>query len=493
MGPIHFEDLEPHRFEDLVRQLVYDFKDWQSIEATGRGGNDEGFDIRAYERTTRGAMQSEDAESEEEILHPMDGNLWMFQCKREKDIGPKRVADIVSQEIDPKAPPYGYILAAPANFSKTSYDKFRERLRELGVMEFYLWGKAELEDMLHQPKNDHILFTFFGVSLVSRRRSRTTEVRSAIASKNKLFKLLGENPVYQPVLLRDIKDVHYPYEAEYKDFKTNPRWKEFPVVEMDPLGLIVEIKKYYAFRDSERKEWDYTRSVNLVNRQSEAAPWDRDDLLLRQNVEGFWELLPRSNQVMLIVNGLIRFDSIAIIDHLGDSAFKFPHIYVDFEINNGPFYTIFEHLQVDSHRVELLDELKRVKKFPDTFSEQTVGTIYRDKSFVLNPATLGIFKNASDMYSFYRADNTYQFLKPCDVIEVDQSEGRDGKRTMIRITNKRVESGKELIRRSKDAFHVAADIERQIGRKPKGDDTITVFEFKRAYDWQLKGTKDSVI
>jgi len=50
LGPIHFEDLDPRRFEDLVRELAYDFRDWQSIEATGRGGSDDGFDIRAYER-----------------------------------------------------------------------------------------------------------------------------------------------------------------------------------------------------------------------------------------------------------------------------------------------------------------------------------------------------------------------------------------------------------------------------------------------------------
>ena len=49
LGPIHFEDLDPHRFEDLVRQLAYDFKQWQSIESTGRGGADDGFDIRRYE------------------------------------------------------------------------------------------------------------------------------------------------------------------------------------------------------------------------------------------------------------------------------------------------------------------------------------------------------------------------------------------------------------------------------------------------------------
>lgn len=47
LNPLHFEDLEPHRFEDLVRQLIYDFRHWQSIEATGRLGADEGVDSRA--------------------------------------------------------------------------------------------------------------------------------------------------------------------------------------------------------------------------------------------------------------------------------------------------------------------------------------------------------------------------------------------------------------------------------------------------------------
>ena len=50
VGPIHFEDLDPHRFEDLVRQLAYDFRPWKSIESTGRGGADDGFDVRAFRR-----------------------------------------------------------------------------------------------------------------------------------------------------------------------------------------------------------------------------------------------------------------------------------------------------------------------------------------------------------------------------------------------------------------------------------------------------------
>jgi hypothetical protein len=38
-----------HRFDDLIRELIYDFRDWQSIEATGKGGSDDGFDIRLGE------------------------------------------------------------------------------------------------------------------------------------------------------------------------------------------------------------------------------------------------------------------------------------------------------------------------------------------------------------------------------------------------------------------------------------------------------------
>jgi len=39
-GPLHFEDLEPHRFEDLVRRLIYDFRPWRQLEAAGRSGGD---------------------------------------------------------------------------------------------------------------------------------------------------------------------------------------------------------------------------------------------------------------------------------------------------------------------------------------------------------------------------------------------------------------------------------------------------------------------
>lgn len=289
LGPIHFEDLDPHRFEDLVRQLIYDFKEWQTIEATGRSGKDEGFDVRAYERVIA-ISRSEDEDGKEiEAAHPMDGNLWMIQSKREKALGPAKVKEILA-DIDPSNPPYGYILAASANFSKESYDLFRFELRNKGVMEFYLWGKGELEDMLHLPKNDRILFTFFGISLVSRKRSRITEVRSIVTVKNKVITTLGDgHNLYQSVLIRDLKDEKYPYKAEYPDFEVYPRWKEYRAHEYHPLGVWLNAHKYYAYIDFGKKEWDFTKEVDLLFPTNESEEEREKTIELQKRIEGVWD------------------------------------------------------------------------------------------------------------------------------------------------------------------------------------------------------------
>src|SRR4051812_14444173 len=86
IGPLHLEDLEPHRFEDLIRQLAYDFRPWLSIEPTGRGGSDDGYDARAWERLDTVEERDED----EEATAPTS-RQWLIQCKREKQITPKKL------------------------------------------------------------------------------------------------------------------------------------------------------------------------------------------------------------------------------------------------------------------------------------------------------------------------------------------------------------------------------------------------------------------
>lgn len=487
LGPIHFEDLEPKRFEDLVRELIYDFKDWQSIEATGRGGNDDGFDVRAYERGHETAIEVDGEDAEE--AHPMDGNVWMIQCKRESALGPSRVKDIIAEGVDPESPPYGYILVAPANFSKTSFDTFREELRKRGVMEFYLWGRAALEDMLHLPKNDHILFTFFGISLVSRRRSRSTEIRSTVATKNKLLKLLGTNPHYSPVLFRDINDTHYPFRDEYKDFKEQPRWLEFPVVDMHPLGLVVQVREHFAYCDAETKAWDCTEAVNLIRRQSDEERGD-DYQDLKKRVEEFWEFLPKSHQAKYIRNALVRYDSIAVIDSEGDSAYTFPHIYAEFKADRGPFYWFWNHLQFNEHHTEETNDEKRVSKFPEAFPKQKLGTIHRERSLQLAERTTGYIKNHSSwLTALYECDGKFDFLNLGDVIGIAGTEDRNTSQTLIKITHKRQESAEAVLNGQKGTLMGKQNVEDQIGRPLTPEDTITIYEFKIVYDWQLKEDK----
>ena len=486
-GPIHFEDLDPHRFEDLIRELIYDYKDWLTIEATGRSGNDSGFDVRAYEKVNEDSSAIKDEDEEQEEIHPMQGNLWMIQGKREKTIGPKRIKEILV-DVDSKNPPYGYILAASANFSKDSYDIFREELRKRGVMEFYLWGKAELEDMLHLPKNDRTLFTFFGVSLVSKRRSRATEIRQVVVNKNKLYRILGDgHNFYKSVLLRDSKDLNYPYKAEYKDFEERPRWCEYRAVEYHPSGLIVSLYKNFAYIDTEKKEYDYTDAVNLIFRESDSQEDRNKQQTDRDKIENFWENLPRRNQATFIRNGLIRYNEMLVIDDKGDSWHKFPHIFVDFDSRFGPIAGTYEYMEIVKN-FQSIKDYKRIDKFPKSFPDPITGKIYEKKGVKFSDQDFSMLKHGNEMlYAIYECDDRYKFLKPKDIVKVENQDSESSSIYYLRITH--VENVK-----LKDYFQKYPDskwmIERQIGENPDMEKILNIYEFKKTYDFVVEREKE---
>jgi len=488
---MHFEDLDAHRFEDLVRELIYEFRDWQSIEATGRSGSDEGFDIRAFEKVSVQPPPMDEEESEEApVAHPMEGNQWMIQCKREKEIGPTKVAEIIDDGVDKKNPPYGYILVAPVNFSKKSYDSFRAKLRTLGVMEFYLWGKAELEDMLHMPKNDRLLFTYFGISLVTRTRSRAAEIHFTVTNKNKVYRVVSEHitgTFRTQVLVRDIKDTKYPYKGEYSDFDKNPRWKEYSAFAYHPLGLWVHSREYYAYVDPVKKVWDYTSAVDLVYRKRDED--DREKVLeLRRRVEDFWDHLPRRNKAKLIVDGLIKFDDMIAIDAKGDSLFEGPQLFVDLKPKLGPFCGFQDYIRTEEGQHFDLSEskYKKIKKFPKEFPDPKIGTIYKDKAVEFDSATLSMFKHASDqLHEFYDCDGKYDFLKQRDVIHVAETDEGDGPQ-FIQITHKFTSKAAEYLKDNGETDYRKRAIERQIGRTLVPENCVTVFEFKRVYRYQFE-------
>src|SRR5688500_6606848 len=112
VNTLHFEDLEPHQFEDLVRQLAYDFRNWHSIEATGRLGTYVGVYIRATERVRSVHPSPDQTEEADNDLSAYQEHPWLIQCKREKRIGPKNITEIFAAAINDGHPtvPHGFII-----------------------------------------------------------------------------------------------------------------------------------------------------------------------------------------------------------------------------------------------------------------------------------------------------------------------------------------------------------------------------------------------
>jgi len=492
-GTIHFEDLDPHRFEDLIRELVYDFKDWQSLEATGRSGSDDGIDIRAFERVNFESRPEElNGDDFTSILHPMEGDQWNIQVKREKEIGPKAIVKIL-EEVDNTNPPYGYILAAATNFSKKSYDTFREELVGKGVMEFYLWGKAELEDMLHQPKNDRILFTFFGVSLISRRKSRATAVRSVVTTKNKLYRTFEheaqDGEFYEKVLIRDLKDDKYPYDENYPDFEENPRWKEYTAFRFHPNGLVVHAYEYFAYVDTVMKQYDFCKDFNFATASEEFDPdrWQKYQQG-REGVEEFWNFMPKPTQGYLVIDALIKYEDIAIVDDKGDGKYHCPHIYVDFSGQRGPFGGYLTSLRVRDTKILLEDDWTLSAIFPEKFEKAKKGKRHLGRTIKFDDLSHLAFKNNSgSAVALYDLDGRYDFLSETDVIDVVDPTTSE-RVNHVQITNVYKMTIAEYLKYYGNDYNFRRAISAQLQIEDlagQEDREIIIYEYRRIYSPDL--------
>jgi hypothetical protein len=492
LAPIHFEDLDPHRFEDLVRELVYDFRDWQSLETIGRTGNDDGFDLRAFERVRAREIvepEEEDGEEPQEPPHPMDGNLWMIQAKREKELGPKRVSSILS-EIDTKNPPYGYILAAAANFSKDSQDLFRDELRKKGVMEFYLWGAGELEGMLLQPKNDRILFAFFGISLVTRQRTRVSAMRSTILTKNKLLKLFGGGfRGSVPILVRDIDDTEYPHDEAIADFKDRPRWNEYEAFALHPRGIAMHVEKRFAYLDRTKNEWDYTKFADLLAHHSENFgdfEKSRKRNERRDQVVDTFTFLPLGKQATYCIDGLIEYENIRLVDDKGDEKFHVPHLFAVHCGERGPFFGFKKYFEIDEQILYPNDEFKKIGVFPASFELTPLGTFHSTKPIALPPQALDAFKNfTAGFNTLWDVDGRFAHLQPRDYAPVTGVDSG----MFLQITHREETTIGEYLKSRANPHMPQSSMRWQLGNSVDVTSKVVVLEFRRFFEHHIERLK----
>ena len=345
INPLHFEDLEPHRFEDLVRQLIYEFRDWRSLEATGRTGSDDGFDARGFEITN---LEDEGQLEEDEEPQELSANdkLWLIQCKREKAISPKKIEgylkDIV---VDKEHLLQGLIFVAACDFSKKTRDIFRSFCLEKEISEYYIWGKAELEDLLFQPKNDHLLFAYFGISIVIKRRSLSAKIRSILAIKRKAVKYIGDlqSRNFKEVLLRDLEESRYPFKDDIPNFDKHPKWKIYRFEGHSHDGLKFLVAKFHAYLADDKTHFDFFDKINLARPLDD--PWKKeDDTKNKELISKFLDTIPEQNKAWIEIVRNVSYEKIITIDEVGDVYFQEPHIYVPFDKKHGPFepYMLFQ-------------------------------------------------------------------------------------------------------------------------------------------------------
>ena len=359
------------------------------------------------------------------------------------------------------------------------------------VREFSFWGKDHLEDQLALPENDEILFTFFGISLSPRRRARTSEIKFSINNKNKMLKLLfdREDPIDQGVrngkslLLRDIKDQHYPDKEQYPDFDKRRRWEEYRAVRVDATGVLFKTRERFAFFDAPAKEWDFTRAVDLLPRKHDLDEVNeqrgRD---YAKKVEYFWRHLPRHQQAKLEVYGFVRFEDMLIIDEKGDPEFAMPHAFIDYSQQEGPFVGGFTTLRPGYgepvHSNELQDKYKKITLFPNTFPEPKMGTVHElDKLGLTGTPLLRLQHRhgASDLYAF---DGKLAFLSESDLIHIpktDRESDRHVEVTHVYITT--------VAAYTKGGVSDVKELEEYAGRNVTSKDKVTVYEVIEVYRW----------
>jgi hypothetical protein len=320
---------------------------------------------------------------------------WLIQCKREKSIGPTKAEQYAEDILKENKDLYGVLFVVSCDLSKDARDKIRGTLAKAGVQEVRIWTRAELEDQLFQPKNDNLLFAYFGFSLARRKQSEKTKIKSKLVTKKKVQRILGERP-HQHVLIRDVEYKDYPVLNE-KEFSGI----DLPIKDMQVLGyfydgILLTDNRYHAYLDKEKKEYDVEERYNQIRFTS------RDSLFVQETPDapknrmaffGFQQKVPDEKRYLYLRTYAIFYDNIVDIDDQGDEYCSDPHIYVN-RLAGGNMYARPKHPSIHKHDNYLgphyFDDskYKRISYFPK---------IYRSKK---QPIDQSVPKPAQDERPF---------------------------------------------------------------------------------------------
>lgn len=373
VNPLPFDALEPHRFEDLVRQLAYGFRPWRALEATGRLGGDDGIDIRGIEVVgapvdDAAERESAEADTSGDAEPSTTERIWTIQARRYKRF-PKSDATTAVRDAVPDiaTPPYGLIVAVAADARTDATLAFHTEAAARGVAESHLWTRATIEDMLFRPDNDHLLFAYFGISLRVRARSQAYAIRSHVALKRKLMRAFEQERIdglfWADVLVRDVDDRDYPRPPEGGFTVAHAPWHRAAVMQFIPRGIVVG--RYgadgWVKPDS---SWDYEEaSRGAMGNMGRGLPDDLepDPRNVARAAGGWYEAytnaVPAAERANIREVYVLPYDAIIEVDPIGDPLFEGTHLFCRYgakgPYDDGPFYAALSNgplVQLDADK-----------------------------------------------------------------------------------------------------------------------------------------------
>ncbi|WP_342416689.1 hypothetical protein NST83_04245 [Paenibacillus sp. FSL R10-2782] len=313
INQLHFEDLDPIRFEELILSIAYRTNRWLEINHFGKKGSDDGIDIEAIEELDAGVHRR-----------------WYFQCKRYKKITLKQLKDIVDDVIVNKlGKPDILVIAVSCAVRKATIESFKEYAATKGIGHASIWTSTVIEAKLYAEYHD-LLFSYFGISLSSERRNRIATVRRNISLKEKMKKDFLKRVAEMS------EDVWERIKHPYKKFKSS----EILIRSVDdtfyPENIPDELGNY---------PWYKVESYDFYHNGIRVIIGIRELFIDRENNWGIIKnhsekTYDQYHRVKAFEIGNIPFSNIIEYDINGDEFFIYPHLFCDFSNQGHPYESI---------------------------------------------------------------------------------------------------------------------------------------------------------
>lgn len=300
---LHFEDLEPHRFEDMGYELLYRLQKWNRIENWGRSGSDDGIDIFCEDNKKQ---------------------KWFCQCKRYKEITKEQVLSVVDKIATKNKNIQGstILLIIACNLSKTTSELFETYSTNKGFAGTKVWDASTLEAMLWNDQKD-LLSKYFDLEIGN------NKIRERILQAKKMKQLV------QKKLLRNIGWNH----------KTRMQIAKDPSLQF--LYSKADIRSIYDIDDPYGDDASFCRifpfQLTEVGIEFLDCPWI-DFRIAINTTTRCWRKIKEEENLMedeFAVRAdhtvLIPYYCIVDIMEEGDERSDYPIIICDFEFNNTPF------------------------------------------------------------------------------------------------------------------------------------------------------------